>query len=90
MARLYQAYEYIRITALPAKPRRKTRVYEVGSLSSDTCLGVIKWHGAWRQYCFFPAAETLWSRGCLADVIDFLERLKTERAEVRAGYKGKK
>lgn len=38
-------------------------------------LGVIKWHGAWRQYCYFPLIQAVYSSGCLDDIADFLKQL---------------
>lgn len=35
-------------------------------------LGEVKWWGAWRRYCFFPAPETLFEPTCLRDIADFL------------------
>ncbi len=66
--------EYLYFTLIANKP--KTRVFGVCSKSSDVQLGIIKWHGPWRQYCFFPASDTLYSRGCLQDINNFLEMLK--------------
>ena len=79
--RTYQAYEYIRVKVRPPLPGRKTRIYDISSVRQEAHLGQIKWHGAWRQYCFFPNGYTIWSAGCLGDVNDFLARLKRERAE---------
>ena len=60
----------------------KTRVWFVRSKSGGEHLGTIKWHGAWRQYCFFPVVTecgTIWSRGCLAEVTKFMEENKGAR-----------
>jgi hypothetical protein len=59
-------------------PRKKTQLYSVRKDSSTGLaehLGLIKWNGAWRQYCFFPDLETLWSSGCLQGIIDFLTEI---------------
>ena len=39
----------------------------------------MRWYGAWRQYCFFPYPETVFSAGCLKDVQEFIEALMAER-----------
>ncbi len=60
-------------------PKPKTRVFDVRSKSSNEHLGEIKWHGPWRQYCFFTTKDyeqTFWSKGCLADLIKFIEKIK--------------
>lgn len=55
---------------------RKTPLFVLINKSSQTAIGEIKWYGRWRQYCFFPDEATVWSDGCLADVRDFLAKLK--------------
>ena len=58
---------------------RKTKIVDVISARHGNQLGVIGWHGAWRQYVFQPTAETIWSDGCLADVVAYLSTLRAER-----------
>jgi len=58
--------------------KSKTSVYAVVS-ESNFQLGIIKWYGSWRQYCFFPSDETVWSRGCLKEVDGFIQNLMAER-----------
>ncbi len=36
-------------------------------------IGQVHWHGAWRQYCFFPGPDTLYERVCLRTIADFCE-----------------
>jgi len=46
------------------------------------CLGIVKWYGAWRQYCYFPYKEAVYSAGCLMDIADFLNKAnKVSRME---------
>ena len=72
------AFKWFTIRKGPPRKGRKTPVYSIiGDLG--VLLGEIKWHGAWRQFCFFPTNDTLWSDGCLADVRSFLKRLRAER-----------
>ena len=35
-------------------------------------LGLVKWYGAWRQYVFYPECDTIFSSGCLTDIVNFL------------------
>jgi len=58
----------------------KTKVFSVWSKSSDCELGVIKWHGAWRHYCFFPTLEfeTVHSDRCLLEISKFISKLNGE------------
>lgn len=41
--------------------------------ASWALLGEVKWYGAWRQLCFFPAKETIFERQCLRDIAEFCE-----------------
>lgn len=77
-------YKFFTIEQLPPVAGKKTRTYAVVSRSQGVELGRIKWYGAWRQYCFSPNPETLWSDGCLADITSFLKRLRTERKTTHA------
>ena len=59
----------------------KTLVNEVYSLNG-IFLGTIKWHGAWRKYCFFPAKETLFDSSCLqliSQTLDNMTRVQREK-----------
>lgn len=54
-------------------PKHKTRSWTVVSLYDDP-LGVVRWHSAWRRYCFFPEPSTLFEEVCLREIGDFLEK----------------
>lgn len=71
--------KYIEFNLIEQKP--KTQVYAVRNIKSQLVIGLIKWHCAWRQYCFFPThfSETVFSNGCLQDIIDFINQLKTQK-----------
>ena len=43
-------------------------------------LGIVKWYGPWRRYCYFPHGIEIYSAGCLADIQDFINQLMKERA----------
>ncbi len=53
----------------------KTLIYAVVAKGNFTSLGLIKWYGPWRQYCFFPAGPAVYSGGCLEDIQDFMANL---------------
>jgi hypothetical protein len=53
----------------------KTRIVSVCSRSSGDLLGEIRWFGRWRQYCFYPEPNTIFNRGCMADIIAYVEGL---------------
>ena len=70
-------YEYIDMEEVEKKA--KTSVFAIFSNSSKEHIGTIKWYGPWRQYCFFPVDDTIWNKGCLTDVIDFINQLMEMR-----------
>lgn len=76
-------FKYFVIDKQAPKPGCKTSRYPLRSRNGDYILGVIKWYGAWRQFCFFPQPETLWSVGCLHDV-------QQAMASITARYKQQK
>ena len=71
------SYQYIHFKVLD--DTRKTTVWQCLSNRSNDCLGLVKWYGPWRQYCFFPFGETVFNVGCMNDVCDFIKRQRDER-----------
>ena len=60
-------------------PKKKTLEWTVHAKSDATFLGHIQWYSPWRQYVFYPEKKTLWSRGCLAEIIFFIAKNKDTR-----------
>jgi len=60
-------------------PKKKTKVINVVNINADEVIGVIKWYGPWRQYCFFPEFDTVWNITCLTDVNDVIQKLMQDR-----------
>ncbi len=75
MEDLKTEYKYIKFVEIEKKP--KTKVYSCRK-NSDTEieLGIVKWFGPWRQYCFYPSDDTIFNAGCLKDIQDFIEQLR--------------
>ena len=74
-------YKYIKFIQQPAK--MITFRYACVNINSGTSLGMVKWYPHWRAYCFFPKEEELvFSAGCLSDIQDFINQLKTERNQI--------
>ena len=69
-------------------PGKKTWLYSVRKDSSKglgELLGLIKWNGAWRQYCFYPGNQTFWSSSCMQGIIEFcIEITQIQRMKWRA------
>lgn len=58
---------------------RKTRIVGVYSTSSGDLLGLIRWFGRWRQYCFYPCEATIWNPTCLDSVNLEIRAMMEER-----------
>lgn len=67
-------YKYIHFVETRKLP--KTKVYACVNNNSNERIGLLKWHGAWRQYCFFPEFNTVYSLGCLNDIAEFMRQLR--------------
>jgi hypothetical protein len=67
-----KTYKYIHIKEYEKIPNRKTKVYAVINNASNYVIGYIEWYPAWRQYCFCPKGDTVYSVGCMNDIIDFI------------------
>jgi len=59
--------------------KTKTRFFKVLAVRDGHNLGAVYWHPRWRQYCFFPDLDTVWSSGCLREVEAFIDGLMNER-----------
>lgn len=64
---------------------KKTKVFAVRKDVDDKCyadyLGAIQWNGAWRQYCFYPETETMWSSGCMKGIITFIDKINKQHKD---------
>lgn len=58
---------------------QKTKRYDIHSIDQGTTIGEIKWFPAWRKYCFFPRATTVFETVCLTDIIEFIKELTKQR-----------
>ena len=72
-------YKWIIIREVKDSRTGKTKIFNVISKQNSYCIGEIKWNGAWKKYCIFPAKETFFEETCLRNIADFLEELKKER-----------
>lgn len=78
-------YEFIKFKRYiyANEKEKKTQTWIVYNKNTGFNLGLIQWHKDWRQYCFFPESRAVFSKGCLADVIDFINQMNTERENAR-------
>ena len=66
-------YKYIHFIKVAEKP--KTSVWSCRNNSSGDELGEVKWYPAWRQYCYFPTVQAVYSDGCLKDISSFIQSM---------------
>jgi len=71
------AERFICFRQLPNKPR--TTVWEVYNRKHRCRVGVVKWYGGFRKYCFFPESEILLDMECMRLIADFLDSLRPNR-----------
>ena len=74
-------YEYIhfeKLIDLSSTPK-KTSTWLCKNNKSDDALGLVKWYGPWRQYCFYPESQTIFNKGCMLDIVSFIDQLMDER-----------
>jgi hypothetical protein len=72
-------FEYIRFVKKPSTGT--TSVWSCKNIRHGDELGIIKWYGGWRTYCFFPTVQAVYSRGCLNDITEFIDTLLKNRRE---------
>lgn len=72
--------QYMTFTRRPPEGGRKTPTALITSQSSGAALGVVKWHGPWRQFCFYPERETIFNATCMTEIQNVIAELKAERA----------
>lgn len=56
----------------------KTKKWECFNKKHRSYLGEVKWQARWRQYCFYPDGGTIFSAGCMTDIIHFIRQLMDE------------
>lgn len=67
---------------------RKTPVVFIRNIRSDIILGEIKWHGAWRQFVFFPRGNTIFNVDCMKSIMEKIAELMLERADKARAERG--
>lgn len=71
-------YKYIHFEEADST-EKVTSVWDCLNNTSVFTLGMIKWYPGWRQYCFMPIGKTVFNKGCLEDINDFITQLMDER-----------
>jgi hypothetical protein len=73
------AAKYIRIFELGASMSGLTGIYCVKNMRTGEICGEIRWHGAFRKYCFFPSDGFLFDASCLRIIVAHIETLMDAR-----------
>jgi hypothetical protein len=68
-------YKYIEMVDVTADSM-KTKRFMVMNKAHGDLLGEIKWEFGWRQYVFAPSMDTIFSVGCMEDIISFIAEIK--------------
>ncbi len=63
--------------------KAKTSMWICSHNISHLELGIIEWYAPWRQYVFYPSDGTLFSGGCLDDIIAFMKDLRAHELAER-------
>lgn len=72
-------YGFITFEKVDLKKKRKTQVWSCINRKADRDIGTIMWYPQWRQYCYFPELDTVYSAGCCEDIAGFINQLMLAR-----------
>lgn len=74
-------YKYIHFVEKEQKP--KTTIWSCRNNRTGEELGEVRWHGPWRQYCYFPTVAAVYSEGCLVDIRRFMTGKNSQQKNAR-------
>jgi hypothetical protein len=77
------AERYIEIKPSGSSASGLTRTWMVHNKRTGENCGSIRWHGAFRKYCFYPPEGFLYDASCLQAITDHLVHVNMERKEER-------
>jgi len=72
-------FQYIHFIQQPGKGI--TSIWACRNIHSEEGLGIIKWNRWWRQYCYFPTIQAVYSAGYLKDIAEFIGLLMNGRTK---------
>lgn len=67
--------KHIAICKVLLESNRKTVRYVIFNKKSGDIIAEVYWNNPWRQYCFFPEPQTVWSSSYLDTVTEFLKEI---------------
>ena len=71
-------HKYIHFVKIADKA--KTSIWSCRNNSGEYEIGIVKWNPGWRQYCFYPASDMVFSRGCMDDISGFIRSIMEVRS----------
>ena len=83
------ADSFLRFTVCEPEVKIITTIWVVDAVKSNAFLGTIRWHGAWRKYCFFPLGDTMFDPNCLREIAQFIDDQMAERKKSSRGKESK-
>lgn len=63
-------YKYIHFVV--KSKTEKTKIWSCRNNLSGKELGIVKWNSQWRQYCYYPTIQAVYSMSCMEDIIHFI------------------
>ena len=79
---------FFEVVEQPLLKGRSTHTYRIRNLAGQYEIGLIKWYPQWRQFCFFPSPDTVWSKGCVQGIRAAINHITNLRAKAKAGGTG--
>ncbi len=70
-------YKYLTFEHVPLE--KKKGLYECKNINSRMTLGTVEYYPQWRQYCYFPKVQAVYSVGCLEDIAEFIKQLGVDK-----------
>ena len=72
-------YVHIRFELTTSDMQCRTQIWNCFNIRSVSAIGSVRWDGQWRQYVFCPCFGTIYTKGCLCDISDFIRAITKER-----------
>jgi len=68
--------KWIEFKELEQMVGKKTKHWVVKTTYEENraTLGIVKWYGSWRKYCFLPCEQTIFEWDCLREIADFCQQ----------------
>ncbi len=78
--RLKTKYEFIHFVENSIKGQ-KTQRWECVRSANGIYIGMVRWHGGWWSYIFYPEEGSSYDAKCFRDIADFMDNLTKRQRE---------